>query len=182
MSLKRLGPALVPLGTPACPVGLAPAGGPWHSAQLRGRTICNHAGERSAAWFQRDPFDLRPGVPHVWLCSPGCQHVSRTGGHAGGHGMVLGGPHRLFLPHATFSIIHTDVNREVTHSFMPLLHKVRIRVSSIALVPSGARCRGGMKLCRDRGHAGNKGAILNACIGEAGSWRLSVSDWFLVWG
>lgn len=142
MLLKRLGPTLVPLGTPACPVGLAPAGGPWHSAHLRGRTICNHAGERSAAWFRRDPFDLLPGVHHAWLCSPGCQHVSRTGGHAGGHGMVLGGPHRLFLLRATFSIIHTDVNREVTHSFMPLLHKVRIRVSSIALVPSGARCRG----------------------------------------
>lgn len=56
--------------------------------------------------------------------------------------MVFHGPHRLFLPRAAFSVIHMDVNREVTHSFMPPSHKVHIRVSSIALTPSGARCRG----------------------------------------
>lgn len=51
---------------------------------------------------------------------------ARWGWHPPGDlGTALGGPYRLFLPCAVFTIIHTAVNREVTHSFMPPLHKVR---------------------------------------------------------
>lgn len=82
----------------------------------------------------------------------------------GGCGTTLGGPRQFFLRRGAFSIIHTGVNGEVTHPFM---HARCAPESSIAPAPSGARWRGAQSHAAG-GCAGNKEAVWNAWIGEAG--------------
>lgn len=172
MSLKRLGPVLVPLGTPACPVGLAPAGGPQHGTE----PSVTVPGRGQLPGFEGIPLTCRLGYAAL-----GSSH--QAAGTRAGRGAIpaaggCGGPRRLFLPRVAFSIIHTDVNREVTHSFMPPSHKVRMRVFN-SPGAFGCSLEGGVKP-RGGGLRWEQGGCFEWL--DRGGWRLGVSDSFLVWG